>query len=411
MKLVVERSRGLQGTVNAPPSKSHTHRAVLLASLANGTSTVKNPLLSDDCLATIGACGKLGAQIEVGEEVRITGVDGRPHAPGSGIDVGGSGTTLRLLTAVCALCEGETVLTGDASVQARPIGPLLRSLMELGAERAESLGGNGRPPVAVMGKMKGGETAIEGSSSQFLSGLLICCPLLESDSFIEARHVNSRPYVAMTLEHLERAGVLIGHEGLDRFRIEGGRSYSPGQYTVPGDHSSAAFLRAAAFVTGSEIRIGGLEEDDIQGDRAITDVIRDMSSGKAREIDLRDIPDLLPVAAAIGCHAEGTTVLKNVRHARHKESDRISALCSELKKLGATIEERPDGLVVSRSKLKGAAVEGHGDHRIVMALAVAALDAEGSTVIDGAETLSKSYPAFAEDLARLGANIRKVPDR
>jgi 3-phosphoshikimate 1-carboxyvinyltransferase len=410
LRLVVERSRGLHGTVNAPPSKSHTHRAVLIASLAGGTSTIKNPLVSDDCLATIQACQKLGATLDVGKEVKITGLDGRPLAPGSGIDAQSSGTTLRLLTAVCALCDGETVLTGDASVQARPMGPLLRSLVELGASRACSLNGNGLPPVAVAGILKGGRTIIESSSSQFLSGLLVSCPLAESDSVIEARHVNSRPYVSMTLEHMRRAGVTVGHEGLDKFYIEGGRSYKPADYTVPGDHSSAAFLRAAAYITGSEIRIEGLADDDIQGDRVITDIIRRMGSGVKRSIDMRDIPDLLPVASVLGSHAAGTTELKNARHTRHKESDRISSLCAELKKMGADILEKPDGLVVSYSRLRGGEVEGHGDHRIVMALAVAALVAEGKTVIHGAETLSKSYPDFADDMARLGANIRKVPD-
>jgi 3-phosphoshikimate 1-carboxyvinyltransferase len=214
----------------------------------------------------------------------------------------------------------------------------------------------------------------------------------------------------MTLEHMRRAGVTVGHEGLDKFYIEGGRSYRPADYTVPGDHSSAAFLRAAAFVTGSEIRIEGLEENDIQGDRVITDIIRRMGSGSKRRIDMRDIPDLLPVAAVLGSHAAGATVLKNAGHARHKESNRISALSAELGKMGARIEETPDGLVVSESRLRGADVDGHGDHRIVMALAVAALDADGKTVIAGAETLSKSYPDFVDDLARLGANIRKVPD-
>lgn len=410
MRLVVEKSQKLQGTVKAPPSKSHTHRAILFASLARGESTIQNPLLSDDCKATIEACRALGANLDVGINIKISGVDGKPHTPSSEIDAQCSGTTLRLMTAVCALCEGETVLTGDASVQTRPVGPLLQSLMDLGAGRAESLRGDGCPPVAVAGRMKGGRTMIEGSSSQFLSGLLISCPLAESDSVIEARHVNSRPYVSMTLEHMQRAGVTVGHEGLDKFYIEGGRSYKPVQYAVPGDHSSAAFLRAAAFITGSEVRILGLEDRDIQGDRVITDIIRRMSSGSKREIDMRDIPDLLPVAAVLGSNAPGTTVLKNAWHTRHKESDRISSLCAELKKMGTDIQERPDGLMVSKSRLKGTVVEGHGDHRIVMALAVAALDAEGKTVIHGAETLSKSYPGFADDLARLGANIRKVPD-
>jgi 3-phosphoshikimate 1-carboxyvinyltransferase len=408
MKLVVERTDKLAGSVRAPPSKSHTHRAVIVASLARGASTVRNPLLSDDCLATAEACRRLGANVEVGEAMNITGVDGKPRAPPSGIDARGSGTTLRLLSAVCALCDGETVLTGTESVRARPVGPLLRSLTDLGARRAESLYGDGRPPVAVSGVLRGGRTVIEGQSSQFVSGLLIACPLAALDSSVEARRLNSRPYVGMTIEHIRRAGGVVRHESLERFDIPGGQHYEAFDYTVPGDHSSAAFLRAAAFITGSDITITGLDPHDNQPDRAIGDIIGRMGAGGEREINLRDMPDLLPVAAAIACHADGTTVLSNARHARHKESDRIHALCAELRKLGASVSERPDGLVVSGSALHGAALDGHGDHRIVMALAVAALRADGRSVIEGAETLSKSYPGFAGDLAALGANIKVV---
>ncbi len=408
MRLVVEETGKLGGTVRAPPSKSHTHRALVVASLGRGESTVQNVLQSDDCLATAEACRRLGADVVYGETVRIKGVDGRPRHAASGIDAGSSGTTLRFLTAICALCDGETVLSGDASVRRRPIGPLLRSLSDLGAERAVSLDGNGCPPVAVAGRLKGGATVIDGSSSQFVSGLLLACPLAPNDTLIEAENLNSRPYVAMTIEHLERAGVIVGREGPGRFRVRGGQSFGPSDYTVPGDHSSAAFLRAAAAITGSDIEITGLDERDTQPDRAIAGVISMMRSGGGREVELRDMPDLLPVAAALGCHAGGTTVLRNARHARHKESDRISALCAELKKMGAAIEERADGLVVFGSELRGAPVDGHGDHRIVMALAVAALRARGQTVIEGAETLSKSYPGFADDLAALGARIKVV---
>ena len=410
MKLVVERTEKLAGAVTAPPSKSHTHRALIIASLADGISTIRNPLRSGDCLATIEACKKLGAGFEAGEALVITGVGGRPRTPGTGIDVKSSGTTIRFLAAVSALCGGTTTLTGDASVRARPFGPLLRSLCDLGALRAESLPGNGCPPLAISGRLKGGRTVMDGTSSQFVSALLLACPLAGADSEIVVRDLRSRPYVRMTLEHLERTGAFVRHEGLERFFIGGNQAYKPLRYTVPGDHSSAAFLRTAAHITDSEIEIFGLDEHDSQGDRALIGVMKEMASGQRRELDLRDIPDLLPVAAVLGCHAEGITVLRNAPHARHKESDRISALCAELKKMGAGIEERPDGLVVTGSALKGAELEGHGDHRIVMALAVAALNASGTSVINGAGTLSKSYPGFVEDLVRLGAHMRVVED-
>jgi 3-phosphoshikimate 1-carboxyvinyltransferase len=366
--------------------------------------------MSGDCIATMDACQKFGAILDAGDVLRISGVDGRPRTPESAIDVRSSGTTIRFMTAVSALCDGTTELTGDRSIRARPFGPLLHSLTDLGARRAESISGNGCPPVAITGKLRGGRTRIQGSSSQFISGLLVACPLAEAESELDVQNMVSRPYVRMTLEHLERAGADIRHEALKKFHIAGGRSYRPLNYAVPGDHSSAAFLRAVAHITDSDIEISGLDEKDSQGDRAITEIIRQMGSKDNREIDLRDTPDLLPVSAVLGCHAEGTTILKNAQHARHKESDRISALCAELKKMGADIEERPDGLVVRGCALRGARLDGHGDHRIVMALAVAAIVAQGRSIIDGSHTISKSYPSFVEDMARLGANIWEVED-
>ncbi len=410
MKLVVERTERLTGTVTAPPSKSHTHRAIIIASLASGKSTIENPLMSDDCLTTIEACKKIGAKLETGKVLTVTGVGGKPQTPKSEIDVRNSGTTLRFMTAVSALCDGITKLTGDTSIQSRPLGPLLRSLCDLGAKDAVSVKGNGCPPVAITGKMTGGKTNIDGSSSQFLSGLLICCPLAQKDSEIEVKDLNSRPYVKMTLEYLKIAGAKVQNEEMKKFQIEGGQSYKPIRIKVPGDYPSAAFVIVAAKITGSTIKVLGLDQNDSQGDKAIISILQQMRSGNKREIDLRDTPDLLPVSAVLGCYSEGTTVLKNVPHARLKESDRISTLCKELKKMGADIEERPDGLVVSKSPLTGAKLDGHKDHRVVMALAVAALNAQGKSIINDADMVSTSYPRFVEDLQGLGANIKVVDD-
>ncbi|MDD4308661.1 MAG: 3-phosphoshikimate 1-carboxyvinyltransferase, partial [Thermoplasmata archaeon] len=211
-----------------------------------------------------------------------------------------------------------------------------------------------------------------------------------------------------TLRHLERAGVKVWTRDMANFFIPAGQSYRSGDYTVPGDYSSAAFLQAAAIVTDSKIHISGLEQEDAQGDKVAGKVMEDIMSGRERTIDLRDTPDLLPILAVIACLADGETVLNNVAHARKKESDRISAMCRELGKMGATAEELPDGLKIHGSKLKGAELDGHGDHRIVMALAVAGLGAEGRTIINGADTVSKSYPGFVNDLSMLGAEMRTV---
>jgi 3-phosphoshikimate 1-carboxyvinyltransferase len=410
MKLIVESGERLEGSVRAPPSKSHTHRAIIIASLASGESVIENPLECDDTLATIDACRMLGAEIDVKNKLIVKGVAGKPRRPDSEINVRNSGTTMRFMTAVSALCKGATILTGDDSVRTRPIAPLLASLTELGAPRARSFNNDGCPPVTVTGRMTGGNTRIDGQSSQFVSALLLACPLADNDSLIEVTGLRSRPYVDMTLGHMERCGVRVWGRETSRFLELASKPYKQTNYTVPGDHSSAAFLRVAGEITSSEIEITGLDEGDSQGDRVISDIMSEMRSGESRTIDLSDNPDLLPILAVLACHSDGETILGNVQHARAKESDRIAAMCSELRKMGANVEERPDGLAIRKSQLRGAELDGHGDHRIVMALAVAGLTAGERTIINGADAISKSYPGFVRDLASLGAKIRMVEE-
>jgi 3-phosphoshikimate 1-carboxyvinyltransferase len=353
----------------------------------------------------VEACKAFGATIEkVDAGLKIKGVDGKPRPPKTIIDVGNSGTTIRFMTCIAALCKGKVTLTGDDSIKERPIEPLLASLNDLGAE-AISLKTTGTPPVAVTGRLKGGRTTLRGISSQFLSGLLIACPLADLDTELVVVDLKSKPYVEMTLDHLKRVGVKIHHDGLKRFQIPGRQMIQPMDYTVPGDYSSAAFLIAAGFITKSKIDISGLDPDDKQGDKMILRIIEEMKTGGERVISLKDTPDLLPIVAVLGCFADGTTVVKNVEHARLKESDRIASICSELEKMGADVEELEDGVKVKKSKLKGAKLNGHRDHRIVMALAVAGLGASGTTIIDDAELIMVSYPGFVEAMQRLHAKI------
>jgi 3-phosphoshikimate 1-carboxyvinyltransferase len=408
MKLVVERAKRLEGTVRAPPSKSHMHRAVAFASLARGRSAIRNPSFCDDCLATLDACGRFGARIAMGETIAIDGVGGMPKRPDAEINARGSGTTMRLMAAVSALCEGATTLTGDQSLRKRQIAPLLAALSDLGAPRARSLNNDGCPPVCVGGRMGGGSASLDAGSSQHLSALLLACPLAENDSLVEASGLKSSPYVAMTLEHLGRTGARAWNSDMARFFIPGGQEYKPVDFVVPGDHSAAAFLLAAAEATDSEVEITGLDPEDSQGDRAMAGFIREMSSGRDRVLDLGQTPDLLPALAVLACVSDGITVLCNVQHARGKESDRVHAMAAELGKMGAVIEEMTDGLKIRGSGLRGAEVYGHGDHRVVMALAVAGLAAEGRTIISGGDAISKSYPGFVEHMASLGAKIRAV---
>jgi 3-phosphoshikimate 1-carboxyvinyltransferase len=414
----VERSQ-VSGEVAVPPSKSYTHRAITISALGPGGS-VKRPLLSADTRATIAAAEALGAEIAIeGETLVVAGVGGRPKTPENVIDVENSGTTLRIMAAVAALTDGA-VLTGDASIRRRPNGPLLKSLNDLGAE-AFSIKRNECAPLVVRGKIRGGRTVLDGRvSSQFLSALLISCPLAEDDAEIVIDgELKSRPYAEITLEMLEEAGAKVETD-FKRFFIPGGQRYRLEEYTVPGDFSSASYLLAAAAVTGSRLMVRGLRPSR-QGDSAIVSILRDMGAKiswdqekgdlvieggdlEGVEVDASLTPDLVPTIAVLGSLARGKTVVKNAEHVRHKETDRLSAMAMELSKMGADIEERPDGLVIEGGRLGGAIVSGHHDHRIVMALTVAGL-AAGDTRIDTAESVSVSYPSFFEDMARIGCLV------
>lgn len=415
----VERSQ-VSGDVEVPPSKSYTHRAITISALGPGGS-VKRPLLSADTRATIRAAEAFGAEIAIeGETLAVAGVGGGPKTPENVIDVENSGTTLRIMAAVAALTDGA-VLTGDASIRRRPNGPLLKSLCDLGGE-AFSIKNDDCAPLVVRGRIRGGRTVLDGSvSSQFLSALLISCPLAEGDSEIEIKgELKSRPYAEITLEMLRAAGAKIETD-FERFAVQGGQSYDLGGYTVPGDFSSASYLLAAAAVTGSSLSVRGLRPSK-QGDSAIVSILQEMgakiswdrSEGvldiegrelSGVEVDASLTPDLVPTIAVLGSVAEGQTVVKNAEHVRHKETDRLRAMATELSRMGAKIAERPDGLVIEGGRLRGARVSGHHDHRIVMALTVAGLVA-GDTTVDTAEAVSVSYPGFFEEMARIGASVQ-----
>ena len=272
--------------------------------------------------------------------------------------------------------------------------------------------------------MKGGKTSIAGNiSSQFVSGLLLACPLAENDTeVILITDLESRLYVELTLHVQRKHGVIVrASEDFRRYSILGGQKYKPFDHTVPGDFSSASFLLSAAAVTNSNITVENLPLRVDQPDSEIIDILKSMNANitigegwvkvsggklKGMKIDARNIPDLVPVCAVLGCFAEGETKIHNAERLRIKESDRLASISSELKKMGARITAHDGGLtVVGPSELRGATVDPHGDHRIAMACAVAALAARGETKILRAECIGKSYPDFFEDLKSLGANL------
>ncbi len=417
MKVTLQKSV-IKGTVNAPPSKSYTHRAIAIAALSKKT-TVYNPLISEDTKATIRASEAFGAEIESRKDsLVVKGFDGELKIPDNVIDVANSGTTLRIMTAVASLANGGTVFTGDASIRTRPNTPLLNALNDLGAE-AFSTRNNGMAPLVVRGKMRGGTVYIDGSvSSQFISALLIACPFVSEKTKVMIKgELKSRPYVNITIEMLKGAGAKIIADNPNTFTIPPGQEYDMKSYSVPGDFSSASYMMAAGALCG-EITIRNLFPSE-QGDSVLIELLKQMGAqiswnrekGEVRvcksrlrgiNADAGKTPDLVPTLAVLGAAAEGTTIIENAEHVRYKETDRLHAMTVELKKMGVEITEEKDRLIIKGGTIHGAAVHGWDDHRIVMALAVAGLVA-GDTTIDTTESVSISYPGFFEDLKNIGA--------
>ncbi len=418
--VTVEQTTELSGHLEAPPSKSYTHRAVIAASLAPGASRIHNALVSEDTAATVAACSAFGAQItRRGHVVTVVGT-GKLHAPSDPIDCRASASTLRFLTPIAALAEGTTVLTGRPGLQRRPIQPLLQALRQLGVTCRSR---RGALPISVVGGgIPGGHTSLAGNiTSQFISGLLFACPRADRDTTIEVTTpVESKPYVELTQTIIAKHGITIAASpDLRRFDIAGDQRYQVQEHRVPGDFSSAAFLLAAAAITASQITVSNLHSpipDDailpllqrMQGRLHIEDGVVEVEGGAlmAIDIDARDIPDLVMPCAVLACCATGETRIYNAHRLRLKESNRLAALATELSKLGADIRETRDGLRIrGPCTLHGATVTPHDDHRIAMACAVAGLRATGSTTILQAECVNKSYPTFFEDLMTLGATI------
>jgi 3-phosphoshikimate 1-carboxyvinyltransferase len=348
------------------------------------------------------------------------------------LDAGNSGTTLYLGIALAALGNRQVKFTGDEQIRRRSAAPLLEALTGLGA-RAVSEAGNGCVPITIRGPWKGGRVSLPCPTSQYLSAILLAAPLAPAGvtTEIDVPLLNEKPYIELTLSYLKAQHVSIETTSdFSWFRIRGGSAYKPVNGPVPGDFSSAAFPACAAVVSGGTVRLLGLDPEDPQGDKAYFDMLSQMGckvewqkknewelavsrSGKfaAAAFDLNATPDLLPAMAAAAAYAWGETVLGNVAHARIKETDRIAVMAGELKKLGVEASERPDGLVI-RGGGEGAAaeqrpdnirLEGHGDHRVVMALAAAALGAPRPVEINGAESASVTYPGFLETI---GADLR-----
>ena len=402
----------VKGTVAAPPSKSMTVRAAAAALLAKGTSTIKNASLCDDGVAAFAVAAALGAVVSrEGLEtlIRSRGIHSR-NGERRAIDCGESGLAMRMFAPIAALRRGETILLASGSLRSRPM-EMIAALRGLGVSCHSD---HGRPPIKVRGPLAGGATTIDASlSSQFLTGLLMALPLCPKDSHVRVSGLTSAPYVQMTLGLLRDFGVTVGHDDrLTDFHVRANQAYRPSVYTIEGDWSGAAFLLVAGAIGGSVV-VKGLPFPSIQADSAVLEALRvagarvtmgsDSVSVERHNLlpfvfDATHRPDLFPPLVALAACCEGRSTIVGSRRLAHKESDRANALKEEFARLGITITTEEDRMEVFGGTIRGGEVDSHNDHRIAMACAVAALQAEGKVVVARPESVGKSYPGFFEDL-------------
>ncbi|WP_400242554.1 3-phosphoshikimate 1-carboxyvinyltransferase [Methanomethylophilus alvi] len=417
MSDIVFRGGRAEGKVSPSPSKSHTHRAIIMSALSEGRCEVSSPLISFDTRATMDAVRAMGAVVTE-REGSVTVECESIHAPDRTIDVMNSGTTMRLMTGISSLFSEKVVLTGDSSIQKRPMGPLLDSLSAAGVECSSN---GGKPPVEVRGPITGSELVIDGGvSSQFVSSLIMSSPLTGRPTDVRITgHLVSKPYIDITTSMMGKFGVEVTEEG-NVFHAEP-QHYRPTDYRVPADFSSSAFPLVAGGIAG-RVTARGMDMSDPQGDRKIIDVLKEAGcdvevSGdevtcsntgrlEGAEIDMGDIPDLFPVVAVLLSTAKGRSRLYGAPHLRFKESDRIALTENMLRTLGADIRGTEDGCVIEGvERLHGGRIEHNGDHRMMMAAAVASLVSDGPVSMENDACWNVSYPGFPEQMRSIGMDI------
>jgi 3-phosphoshikimate 1-carboxyvinyltransferase len=405
----------ISGSVTAPPSKSMTQRAIAAALLAKGESIITNPSDCDDSLAAINIARALGA--DVTREPGILRISGAGKIREQLLNCGESGLAIRMFSPVAALNVEEIIMTGTGSLVKRPMSIIEDALRQFGV-KCKSEGGV--LPLTIQGPLRGGHCEIDGSlSSQLLTGLLMALPVTEKDSIIIVNNLKSKPYIDMTLQVLKSFGINILKTGYSRFEIPGNQKYKAGKFEVEGDWSGGAFLLVAGAING-DIRIEGLRADSLQSDKAILNVLDSAgvrttilensitvrkSPLKAFFFDATESPDLFPPLVTLAAFCRGKSTIKGVSRLIHKESNRAEALITEFGRIGIRIETSDDNMIVSGGSVKGGEVSSHGDHRIAMAAAVAALGSSGKILIKNSGCVAKSWPLFFEQLRRLGTMI------
>jgi len=416
----------LQGVLTAPASKSYTQRMLIAAALSKGEGKIVEPLTSEDTQATVRAVMAFGAQVHQTKGYWLVQGADKLESANDLIDVGESGATLRFMIPIAAAVGGQSSFLLSSSLERRPIEPLLSSLKMLNVEAYPKQRGDHQSIVVESNGLAGGKTSLSGDvSSQFVSGLMFACPLAKADTEIQVTTpLESIDYVKMTQKVLAQHHIEVQtSEDYRHIHVPGNQVFRQVDCKVPGDFSSAAFLLAAAAITNANVKVNNLDYQTMQGDRAILDVLKQMGVNiknnehcvevqgtgdwlKAVDIDAKNIPDLVPICAVLACYAEGESKIFNAQRLKFKESDRLVTVCEELTKMDALISIDESSLTIKGpGKLQGATIDPHNDHRIAMACTIAALRAQGETIVENAECIRKSYPLFYTDLSSIGAEI------
>ena len=409
----------ISGKIVCPSNKSYTHRAVFLASLTKGESTIENILQSADTKATIEACKKFGAKINENGNNLVINSDSSIHA--STIDAANSGTTIRIATAIASLADGKSTLSGDASLNQRPMKPLLDALESIGAKCSSN---DGKPPVEVSGIIKGGELSILGNiSSQFISALMIAAPLSQNGIILNIEgDLVSKPYLDATISIMKKFGVDVKTEIPYKKYSINNQTYNSSSVTIPSDFSSLALLLSASVLIGDNLQIEATMSDLPQGDEYFIEILKKLGADvdingniitvKSPEkldggkFDLSNTPDLLPPLSILALKTTNPIEIFNVKHARYKETDRIAILARELQKLGIKVEEKEDGLILhSSDELNGANLNSENDHRLFMTFCIAGMYV-GNCIVSDAESVNVSYPNFIDDVNAIGGKIK-----
>lgn len=417
--LVLKPRARIDGELTIPGSKSLSNRILLLAALAEGTTEISNLLASDDTRHMLTALGQLGVSVSEDSDKTVTIVPGLGQAFSSDqtleLFLGNAGTAMRPMTAALCASQGEFVLTGESRMYERPIGDLVDCLVQAGAA-VDYLKQAGFPPLAIHGKgLKGGRVTIKGNiSSQFLTAVLMAAPLAQQTLTVEViGELVSKPYIDITLDVMKKFGVHVDNDNYQQLTVAKGQSYqSPGSIMVEGDASSASYFLAAAAIAGGTVRVHGTGTASVQGDARFAEVLEQMGATvtwsekwievtggvplKGIDVDLNHIPDAAMTIATTALFAQGTTTIRNVYNWRVKETDRLTAMATELRKLGAVVEEGEDYLSIQPPKtITSAAIDTYDDHRIAMCFSLAAFGDAEITINDPGCT-AKTFPTYFE---------------